>query len=247
MTISSFNFNSDSANIEKIIALDENDIKFKSSLFVRSKGYFNDDGRIKNTGSIPPEVDKETNYLIHWDLSSIFNDINDVRIVSILPERVFWTGNYIKSDGKVSLGDQMNGAITPEEEIEEDKSSSEGDLENDQDNKNNNKERENQIKEENFFYNTKTREIVWELPKLVANTGINSPVKEVVFQIGIKPEKTDVGKIMKIMDEVKAVGYDEFVNEEIITFESELTTKLPDDDSIGTEEGIVIEGASSEE
>jgi len=109
------------------------------------------------------------------------------------------------------------------------------------------KERENQIKEENFFYNTKTREIVWELPKLVANTGINSPVKEVVFQIGIKPEKTDVGKIMKIMDEVKAVGYDEFVNEEIITFESELTTKLPDDDSIGTEEGIVIEGASSEE
>ena len=247
VTISSFNFNSDSVNIEKVIALNESDIKFKASLFVRSKGYFNDDSRIKNTGSIPPEVGEETNYLIHWNLSSIFNDINDVRIVSKLPERAFWTGNYIKSDGKVSLGDQMNGTITPEEEIEEDESSNDSDLENDQDSKDDNKERENQIKEESFFYNTKTREVIWELPRLDANTGINSPVKEVVFQIGIKPEKTDIGKTIKIMDEVKAVGYDEFVNKEIITFESELTTELPDDDSIGAEEGIVIEKVENEE
>lgn len=247
VTISSFNFNSDSVNIEKIIALNESDVKFKASLFIRSKGYFNDDGRIKNTGFIPPEVDEETNYLIHWNLSSIFNDMSDVRIVSILPERVFWTGNYIKSDGKVSLGDQTNGTITPEEKIEEDKPSNENDLENNQNSEDSNKERENQIKEENFFYNTKTREVIWELPSLDANTGINSPVKEVVFQIGIKPEKNDIGKTIKIMDEVKAVGYDKFVNKEIITFESELTTELPDDDSIGVEEGIVIEKAGNEE
>jgi len=247
VTISSFNFNSDSVNIEKVIALNESDIKFKASLFVRSKGYFNDDSRIKNTGSIPPEVGEETNYLIHWNLSSIFNDINDVRIVSQLPERAFWTGNYIKSDGKVSLGDQVNGTITPEEEIEEDESSNDSDLGNDQDSEDDNKERENQIKEESFFYNTKTREVIWELPRLDANTGINSPVKEVVFQIGIKPEEADVGKTIKIMDEVKAVGYDEFVNKEIITFESELTTELPDDDSIGVEEGIVIKKSENEE
>jgi hypothetical protein len=251
-TINSFNFDSGSVNIEKTIASSESDIKFKASLFVRAKGYFNDDGRIKNTGFIPPEAGKETNYLIHWNLSSLFNDINDVRIVSILPEGVSWTGNYIRSDGKVSLGDQTNGAFTPEEETEESESITENNanaileaddgLENNQSSEDNNEERENQIKEENFFYNTKTREVVWELPKLDANTGITSPVKEVVFQISIKPKDSDVGKIMKIMDEVKATGYDEFVNKEITTFESELTTELPDDYSIGIKEGIVIRG-----
>ncbi|MCK4525414.1 MAG: hypothetical protein KAU07_03180, partial [Candidatus Andersenbacteria bacterium] len=256
-TISSFNFNSGSVNIEKIIVSNESDTKFRASLFVRVKGYFNDDGRIENTGFIPPEAGKETNYLIHWNLSSLFNDINDVRIVSILPEGVSWTGNYIKSDGKVLLGDQTNGAFTPEEETEENKSITENNantimemndsLENNQSGEDNSKERENQIKEENFFYNTKTREVIWELPKLDANTGITSPVKEVVFQISIKPKDSDVGKIMKIMNEVKATGYDEFVNKEIITFESELTTELPDDYSIGIKEGIVILGLENEE
>ena len=251
-TISSFNFDSGSVNIEKTIASNESDVKFRASLFVRAKGYFNDDGRIKNTGFIPPEAGKETNYLIHWNLSSLFNDMNDIQIVSVLPERVSWTGNYIRSDGKVSLGDQTNGAFTPEEEIEESGSVVEDNtniimetdkgLENNQSGEDNSEERENQIKEENFFYNTETREVVWELPKLDANTGIVSPVKEVVFQISIKPEDSDVGKIMKIMNEVKAVGYDEFVNKEITTFESELTTELPDDYSIGIKEGIVIKG-----
>ena len=253
INISSFNFDSDSINIEKTIASNESNVKFKASLFVRAKGYFNDDGRIKNTGFIPPEVGKETNYLIHWNLSSLFNDLSDVRIVSILPEGVSWTGNYIKSDGKVSLGDQANGTVTPEEEVEKSESYSEDnadaiiEVNDDLENNQSSEEIENQIKEENFFYNTKTKEVVWELPKLDANTGIVSPVKEVVFQISIKPEKTDVGKVMKIMNEIKASGYDEFVDKEITAFESELTTELPDDYSIGPEEGVVIEGVEGEE
>ena len=187
----------------------------------------------------------------------MFNDTSDVRIISTLPEEVNWVGNYIRSDGKVSLGDQTNGAFTPEEGIEESESVAEDSvntnmeiddgLENNQSDEDNSEERENQIKEENFFYNTKTREVVWELPKLDANTGITSPVKEVVFQISVKPKDSDVGKIMKIMNEVKAVGYDEFVNKEITTLESELTTELPDDYSIGIKEGIVINGVEDGE
>jgi hypothetical protein len=42
------------------------------------------------------------------------------------------------------------------------------------------------------------------------------------------------------MNKVEAIGFDEFTNEEIITLESELTTELPDDYSIGLEEGIVV-------
>jgi len=45
------------------------------------------------------------------------------------------------------------------------------------------------------------------------------------------------------MNEVGAIGFDEFTNKEIVTLESELTTELPDDYSIGPEEGIVIENS----
>ncbi|MDF1498409.1 MAG: hypothetical protein P1P85_03620 [Patescibacteria group bacterium] len=248
VTISSFNFDSGSVSVEKIIASNENIVKLKSSLFVKAKGYFNDDGRIKNKGVIPPEVDKETTYLIHWNLNSLLGDIDNISIVTTLPEGVKWTGNYIKSDGKVSLGDETNGAFTPEEKndsgdlVIEDISIA---LEVENNKEEGEEVDENKIKEENFFYNTKSREVVWELPLLEANTGIISPAKEVVFQVSIRPTESDIGKILTIMNEVKATSNDKFTNEEINTYESELTTELPDDYSIGIEEGIVVENSEN--
>jgi len=146
------------------------------------------------------------------------------------------------------LGDETNGAFTPEEkndsgdlviedisiapEVENNKAEGE-------------EVDENKIKEENFFYNTKSREVVWELPLLEANTGIVSPAKEVVFQVSIRPTESDIGKILTIMNEVKATSNDKFTNEKINTYESELTTELPDDYSIGIEEGIVVENSEN--
>ena len=233
VTISSFNFNDDKVKIEKEIAVDEMVVKINSFLFIKTKGYFNDDGRIKNTGVIPPEVGKETTYTIHWNLNNLLGDIKNVKIVSILPDNIKWTGNYIKSNGEISLGDENNGTYIPENE-EENKD------ENEVDSQNNDETEKDQITEEKFYYNTATREIIWEMPELSANVGLISPSKEIVYQVSITPEDLDIGKTIKIMSEVEAVGFDEFTNEEIVTFESELTTELPDDYSIGPEEGVVI-------
>ncbi len=315
-TVNSFNFNSGSAEIKKTIASNRNIVKLKSFLFIKTKGYFNDDGRIKNIGVIPPETGKETSYLIHWNIGNLFNEINDVKIVSVLPEGVSWTGNYINSKGGVSLGNELNGTFSPQivdpKKINNVNSHigseygvsynwyktityndpshyglpenlkvedmlkftfSDGNI-NETDYctiKSTNEEFYcnvlwkvylekygemdlykiekviSQYGNEKFFYNIKTREVIWEIPKLDANTGITSPVQEVVFQIRIKPIDFDIGKVLQIMGNVTAIGYDEFVRKEIEAFSSELTTNLPDDYSIGIKEGIVIEGLKDEE
>lgn len=227
VSIKEFDFDAESEKIGKTITSNTAIVKLDASLFIRAKGYFNDDGRIKNSGVIPPEVDKETKYTIHWNLSNLLNDIKNVRIVSIMPEKAKWTGSYIRSDGRVFSGNENNGIYIPEqkggEELKDDDNSS-----------------EKEIKEEKFYYNPETREIVWEMPKLSANTGIISPAKEVVFQVSIIPEEENIGKTMEIMSEVKATSRDEFTGNIIETFDSALTTELPDDYSIGVEEGIVI-------
>jgi len=230
VSIKEFDFDAESEKIGKTITSNTAIVKLDASLFIRAKGYFNDDGRIKNSGVIPPEVGKETKYTIHWNLSNLFNDVKNVRIVSIMPEKANWAGSYIRSDGKIFSGNENNGIFIPEQENEEELEGSE-----DSDNS-----QEEEIKEERFYYNPETKEIVWEMPKLSANTGIISPAKEVVFQVSIIPEEEDIGEVMEIMSEVKATSQDEFTRNTIETFDSALTTELPDDYSIGVEEGIVI-------
>ena len=240
VTISNFNFDSNSVNVEKKIASNNNTTKLNSSLFIRSKGYFNDDGRIKNTGSIPPEVDKETSYSIHWNLSNLFNDVSSVKVVSVLPENVNWTGNFIRSNGKVSIGNnEENGAFTPAEEND----IIEGEINDDiiKVEEDGNITQEVIIpKEEEFYYNTKTREVTWKIPLLNANTGVISPVKEVVFQVSVKPNEANIGNVLNITKIVTATGHDNFTNREIETIDIALTSELPDDYSIGIDEGIVV-------
>ena len=102
-------------------------------------------------------------------------------------------------------------------------------------------------KEEKFYYNTETREVIWEIPLLDANTGVSSPVKEVVFQVSIKPKDSDIGNIVKITEIVRATGFDDFTKNEIEAIDIELTSELPDDYSIGINEGIVISNTDIKE
>lgn len=319
-TINSFNFDSDSAKIGKTLSSSESTVRIKSSFLIRSKGYFNDDGRIINSGVIPPEVGKETTYTIHWDLRNLFNDVGNIKIISTLPEGVRWTGNYIGPDGKVSLGDETNGTFITETVDSNTISNINGGIGEDKlevsynwynktiRNNENDKGLPENLKEGNtlefvyddgnireighcvikehpvykehdtsclvpwkvslssygekdkytikkvmpktgeemFYYNIQTREIIWEIPKLNANTGVLSPSKEVVFQTSITPKETDVGEFLKILNETRAMGYDEFVNTTVEGIGDALTTELPDDESVGVEEGIVIKSSEIE-
>lgn len=320
VVISSFNFDSDSAKIGKELSLSESTVKIRSSFLIRSKGYFNDDGRIINGGVIPPEVGKETTYTIHWDLRNLFNDISSIRIISTLPWEAKWTGNYISPDGKVFLGDETNGTFVPKTVDPNTISNINGGMGEDKlgvsynwydetiRNNENDKGLPENLKEgdmlefiyddgnireigycvikkhsvykehdtsclvpwkvslssygekdkyaikkimsitgeEMFYYNIQTREIIWEIPKLNANTGILSPSKEVVFQISVTPTEADVGEFLKILNETMATGYDEFIGATVEGIGDALTTELPDDESVGAGEGIVVKSSETE-
>ncbi len=322
VSVKSFNFNSGSSEIGKTIASNESEVKIRSFLVIKTSGYFNDDGRIKNIGSIPPEVGKETSYTIHWNLRNLFNDTENIKVASALPPGVEWTGNYIMSSGKVSSGDETNGVFTPEiidpntissisggmgegglgvgyswyDEIVYKDINHKGlpqglqigdtlkfvyfdgtieqtgycDIGTDPGaNKDHSffcavpwkvslpfyAKKENYkiekavpiVSEEKFYYNSQTREVVWEIPGFAANMGILSPAEEVVFQVGITPKTEDVGKVIKIMDKANVSGYDKFTNSDISSLGSEITTDLPDDDSVGPEEGAVIPASEGSE
>jgi len=58
-------------------------------------------GPFANTGTLPPQVEKETTYAVVWNLSNSFNDVVDVTISTILPPYVRWVDTVIPSTEQV--------------------------------------------------------------------------------------------------------------------------------------------------
>lgn len=314
VSIKNFNFNSGSSEIGKTIAENISEVKIRAYPVIKQTAFYNDDHRILNTGLIPPEVGEETAYTVHWNLSNLFNDVSNIRIATVLPGHVNWTGNFITSDGKVSLGEATNGSRTPESidpmtigEIRggfgdnrlgisydwfdstvkksdkavglpigfvagdklvftysDDKIKETGSCiitENEQYKGhyyscqvpwtvkltsyavNSNYRIQKavlRIEKEDLYYNEAAREVIWEIPNIEANMGISSPAKEVVFQLGVTPKEGDQGSTVLVVDKVSVSGYDEFTSDEVSNVDGEIKTDLPDDESIGTDEGIVL-------
>lgn len=80
----------------KIISSDRITFKVNSKVIFDSKGYFNDDA-IPNDGPLPPRVDKETTYTVHWRLQNINNDLKDAVVKASLPDYVVWKNNFYPS------------------------------------------------------------------------------------------------------------------------------------------------------
>ncbi len=211
-TVKSFNFNSGSINIGKTIASNELVTPVSGGLFLKSAGYYNDDGRIENDGPIPPTAGETTTYTVHWYLNSVVSDIDQIKVSAILPEKAEWAGRYI-----------LNGRVFNDDDFIE-----------------NNKETDSEEEKERLVYYSDTREVVWEIPLLSANTGIISPVKEITFQIAVTPDEEDVGKIMTLAGESVMTAHDQFTNLNLTGEAEAVTTEMLDDESIGMEEGTVV-------
>lgn len=50
---------------------------------------------IKNTGPLPPRVKQATEYAVMWKLSTLANDMRDVKVVGLLPGNVRWTNRVM--------------------------------------------------------------------------------------------------------------------------------------------------------
>ena len=49
-------------------------------------------GAFKNTGAIPPKVEKETTYTVVWSLSNTANNISNTEVTSTLPDWIRFIG-----------------------------------------------------------------------------------------------------------------------------------------------------------
>lgn len=199
---------------QKLLYSDLKESKIKAFTPISVKGYYNDDGRIENFGQVPPKVGERTAYTIHWSIKNLFNDVDKVRVKTILPEGVDLTGKYINSRGDVLEGIYF----LKDGEIE----SFDGQ------------------NEEKIYYNSGNREVTWFIPSLKANDGILTSTKEVIFQVALSPKNSDVGKPANLLGVTSVYTHDIFTGLDIKNDASSLTTELFDDYSIGREESLVV-------
>lgn len=94
----------------KIIASNTMEVNLNSKVILEVKGYYND-ANIENFGPIPPEVNKETSYVIHWEVTNVSNEISDVRVTSFLPTGVKWLNKIYLEDDRVVFNERTNQVV----------------------------------------------------------------------------------------------------------------------------------------
>ncbi len=94
---------------------------------------------------------------------------------------------------------------------------------------------------ERVNYDDQTGEIVWQVGDLPAGTGIVLPVRTVAFQVSIIPSQAQVGGSVELVGRTEIEGEDVFVGSKISSSDNSIDTRLPDDATIASREGIVVE------
>ena len=57
--------------------------------------YYEPSAGIVNSGPIPPKVDSLTNYTVHWQILNGSNDLENIKINSVLPQGINWSNVYV--------------------------------------------------------------------------------------------------------------------------------------------------------
>jgi len=97
-------------NMNKIISGNKMDVRLNSKLVLDTLGYYND-GSISNSGPIPPKVNEETTYTIHWKIINVSNDISGAKVESSLPTGVAFTGKVSPEDAGFEYNERTNSII----------------------------------------------------------------------------------------------------------------------------------------
>lgn len=89
-------------------------------------------------------------------------------------------------------------------------------------------------------WNDRTQEITWSVDRVPAGAGVISPAIEAVFQVRATPSGAQVGQYQPLVGQASMTATDEFTG---LAFEGTvvpLTTNLPDDKTIGPNDGRVL-------
>lgn len=82
---------------------------------------------------------------------------------------------------------------------------------------------------EDLTYNETTREIVWKIGTVKANTGFGGADRETSFAIVLKPSVSQVGSVPQLVQEVRLSGTDSFANIPLKSSIQAMTTRLVND------------------
>lgn len=86
----------------KIISSNRLELKVNSPFSLDVKGFYKD-ANIENFGPIPPKLNQETAYALHWKVTNVSNDVDNVQVKSFLPTGVKWTGKVYPEKEKDNL------------------------------------------------------------------------------------------------------------------------------------------------
>lgn len=82
-------------------------------------------------------------------------------------------------------------------------------------------------------YNDRTNELIWNIGKVQAGTGVLLDSYEVIFQVSLTPPITKVGQTMALLEISNLTGKDIFTGNDVSATAAAITTDPPDDPGIG--------------
>jgi len=91
----------------KIISGNEMDMKLNSKLVLDVKGYYND-GKIPNSGPLPPKVNQVTTYTLHFLITDVSNDVTGATVNAVLPSGVVATGKVYPDGANITYNARTN-------------------------------------------------------------------------------------------------------------------------------------------
>lgn len=97
-------------SMNKIISGNKMDIKLNSKLVLDVRGYYGDTS-IPNSGPIPPKVEQETTYTMHYIVTSVSNDISDAKVETNLPTSVMMTGKIFPEGSPLVYNERTNSIV----------------------------------------------------------------------------------------------------------------------------------------
>ena len=89
-------------------------------------------------------------------------------------------------------------------------------------------------------YNASSKEVVWNVGRVPATTGIALPVIESVFQVQLRPSPSMIDQVGVLLLESELSGIDEYTGEQISTTASVITTALPSDSSVAGRKAVIV-------
>lgn len=93
--------------MNKIVSSNTINMKVNSQLNLNVSGYYNDE-TIPNSGPIPPRVDQETTYTIHWIVSNSSNNLEGANVEASLPSGISMTGKINPENENIKYNERTN-------------------------------------------------------------------------------------------------------------------------------------------